>query len=82
MTNQDGDPPVGVRGGPAHEPEGHAELRGLLAQAIRHLESSDLLSASADLQRACERAASLWGRDGPVPGGQEITPGHEGSRDT
>jgi hypothetical protein len=47
-------------------------LCGLLEQAVRHLESSDLRSASAKLERACNRAASLWGAD--------ESPGLAGSR--
>ena len=52
------------RSEPAREPGGHAELCDLLEQAIQHLEGSDLRSASAKLQRACERAASLRGHNG------------------
>ncbi len=51
--------PVGEPGG------GYAELHGLLEQAIQDLEGSDFRSASAKLERACDRAASLWDGDEP-----------------
>lgn len=54
-----GPDPVGEPGG------GYAELHGLLEQAIRDLEGSDFRSASAKLERACDRAASLWDGDEP-----------------
>ena len=60
MEARDRDRPMGARGpDPAYEPEGHAALCGLLAQAARHLESSDFRSASAKLEEACERAETL-----------------------
>lgn len=72
-TYRDGDPPTSVQGpDPVGETGGHAELYGLLEQAIRHLENSDFHSASAKLERACNRAASLWDADEP--------PGPTGSR--
>ena len=62
---RDGDSPTSVQGpDPVGEPGGYAELYGLLEQAIRHLESSDFRSASAKLETACKRAASLWDADG------------------
>jgi hypothetical protein len=45
---------------PVDESGGYAELYGLLEQAIRHLESSDFRGASAKLESACNKAASLW----------------------
>ena len=60
-TYPDGDPPISVRGtDPVSEPGGYAELCELLEQAIRHLESSDFHSAGVKLERACNRAVSLW----------------------
>lgn len=54
------DPPMSVQGpDPVSEPGAYAELYGLFDQVIRHLESSDFRSASAKLERACNRAASL-----------------------
>ena len=82
-TYRDGAPPMGVRGPePTREPAGYAELCGLLEQAIRHLEGSDFRSASAKLERACDRAASLRGANGAVSGGTGGPPRHTGSRDT
>ena len=63
-TYRDGDPPTRVQGvDPVGKPSEDAELQGLLEKAIRHLESSDLRSASAELERACNRVASLWSAD-------------------
>lgn len=74
-TYRDGDPPMSVQGpDPVGEPGGYAELYGLLEQAIRHLESSDFRSASAKLERACNRAASLWDADElPGPAGSRTS---------
>jgi hypothetical protein len=59
-THRDSDPPMSVQGpDPVSEPGAYAELYGLFDQVIRHLESSDFRSASAKLERACNRAASL-----------------------
>ena len=68
-THRDDDPRTSVRRhDPVDEPGGdYAELHRLLEQAIRHLEGSDFRSASAKLERACDRAASLW--DGDEPSG-------------
>ena len=59
-TYRDGDSPMSVKGpDPVSEPGAYSELYGLFDQVIRHLESSDFRSASAKLERACNRAASL-----------------------
>ena len=61
LTYRDGDPWMNVQGpDPVDESGGYAELYGLLEQAIRYLESSDFRGASAKLESACNKAASLW----------------------
>ncbi len=63
-TYRNSDPPMSVQGpDPVSEPGGYSELYGLFDQVIRHLESSDFRSAGAKLERACDRAASLWEAD-------------------